>query len=134
MEQYLCIAATFLADRYHGREWPPCPARLFQALLAGARTGVYRQHWHKVEPALRFLECQPAPEMVVRSSLTASSYSVAVPNNDSDKSGREWVAGREFDPGKLRTMKIISPHRFHARSDTGAHVYYVWPLFESLAL
>ena len=134
MEQYLCIAATFLADRYHGQEWPPCPARLFQALLAGACTGLYRQHWHRVEPALRNLECQPAPEMVARSPLTTSSYSIAVPNNDSDKAGREWAAGREFDPGKLRTMKTISPRRFHAANEIDAHVYYVWPLSESLSV
>src|SRR5437588_12921305 len=134
MEQYLCIAATFLADRYHGQEWPPCPARLFQALLAGACTGLYRQHWHRVEPALRNLECQPAPEMVARSPLTTSSYSIAVPNNDSDKAGREWAAGREFDPGKLRTMKTISPRRCHAANELDAHVYYVWPLSESLSV
>jgi CRISPR-associated protein Csb2 len=133
MEQYLCIAATFLTDHYHGREWPPDPARLFQALIAGAHTGAYRQHWPQVEPVLRTLECQPAPEMVARSPLVASSYSIAVPNNDSDKAGREWVAGREFDPGKLRTMKTVSPRGFHATSEAGAHVYYVWPLSESLS-
>jgi CRISPR-associated protein Csb2 len=131
MEQYLCIAVTFLADHYHGREWPPGPARLFQALLAGANTGIYRQYWPQVEPVLRILERLPAPEMVARNSGVSSSYSIAVPNNDSDKVGREWSAGREFDAGKLRTMKAISPRRFQADGKANAHVYYLWPVSNS---
>src|SRR5947209_11013455 len=134
MEQYLCIATTFLGDHYHGREWPPSPARLFQALLAGARTGTYRQHWDEVEPVLKVLERQPAPEMIARTPGNTGSYSIAVPNNDSDKAGREWAAGREFDPGRLRTMKTVTPRRFHASPESGAHVYYVWPLSESLSV
>ncbi len=40
MIRYLCISATFLDGRFHGRrdggesEWPPSPLRLFQALVA----------------------------------------------------------------------------------------------------
>lgn len=132
MEQYLCIATTFLAESYHGQEWPPCPARLFQALLAGAKTGVYQQHWEDVEPALKALECQPAPEMVVCNAASGTSYSIAVPNNDSDKAGREWAALREYDSGRLRTMKTVSACRLSARPETGAHVYYMWRISDSL--
>lgn len=132
MEQYLCIATTFLSESYHGQEWPPCPARLFQALLAGAKTGAYRQQWEDVEPAMKALECQPAPEMVASNAVWGASYSIAVPNNDSDKAGREWAAGREYDSSRLRTIKSISPRRLHAASGVGAHVYYVWPISESL--
>ena len=134
MEQYLCIAATFLAHQYHGQEWPPSPARLFQALLAGARTGIYRQHWDRVEPVLRMLECQQPPEIVVCGTLVKPSYNIAVPNNDSDKAGREWAAGRDFDPGKLRTMKTISSRAFHGTADTDAHVYYLWPSTGALSI
>lgn len=133
MEQYLCIATTFLSDSYHGKEWPPCPARLFQALLAGVSTGVYRRHWKEVEPAFRALERQPAPEMVACRYFPGSAYSIAVPNNDSDKAGREWAAGRDYDPSRLRTIKTVAPRRFHANSEAAAHVYYLWPLSDSLA-
>ncbi|MGB6134687.1 MAG: type I-U CRISPR-associated protein Csb2 [Acidobacteriaceae bacterium] len=126
MEQYICIAATFLVGRYHGVEWPPSPARLFQALLAGARTGSYRQQWSAAESALRLLEALPAPEIVVRDFETRTSYRIAVPNNDSDKAGREWSAGRPFDLATTRTMKSVIPREVQDRTKSGPHVYYLW--------
>lgn len=128
MEQYLCIVATFPAGRYHGSEWPPSPARLFQALLAGARTGSYRQHWNVVEPALRLLENLPAPEMLASDVRRGHPYRIAVPNNDSDKAGREWSAGRSFDPGSIRAMKTIEPLELLRMAESGPHVCYVWNL------
>lgn len=127
MEQYLCIAATFLGGRYHGRGgWPPSPARLFQALLAGARTGSYRRYWSVAEPALRFLEGLPPPEIVAQDFEMRSAHRISVPNNDTDKAGREWSAGRPFDLASIRTMKTVAAHE--ARSETKGlpHVYYLW--------
>lgn len=125
MDRYLCIAANFLADRYHGREWPPSPARLFQALLAGAQTGLYRQRWATVEPILRELERLPAPEVVASACRQLPSYRISVPNNDSDKAAKEWSAGRSFDAAKLRTLKTISPREL-AHDFGSPHVYYLW--------
>lgn len=130
MGQYLCISATFLANRYHGREWPPSPTRLFQALLAGVRTGSYRQHWTAVEPALRLLEKLPAPEILASSVQPGWSYRIAVPNNDSDKAGREWSAGRSFDPGSIRTMKTVAAREFPRTPEGGPHIHYIWKLSE----
>ncbi|MER3462825.1 MAG: type I-U CRISPR-associated protein Cas5/Cas6, partial [Armatimonadota bacterium] len=45
MTRHLCISVTPLDDLFHGKgdddepEWPPSPMRLFQALVAGSRTG-----------------------------------------------------------------------------------------------
>ncbi len=125
MDGYICITATFLADRYHGREWPPSPARLFQALLAGAQTGAYRQQWTTVEPALRQLERLPAPEVVASDFRNLPPYQISVPNNDSDKAAREWSAGRAFDAAALRTLKTIAPREL-AWHDGSPHVYYFW--------
>ena len=37
MERALLVAIRFHEGRYHGAGgWPPAPARLFQALMAGA--------------------------------------------------------------------------------------------------
>ena len=125
MDRYLCITATFLADCYHGREWPPSPARLFQALLAGAQTGSYREQWAVVEPVLRELERLPAPEVVASDFRNLPSYRISVPNNDSDKAAREWHAGRPFDVAALRTLKTISPRGLVPHS-SAPHVYYLW--------
>jgi CRISPR-associated protein Csb2 len=125
MDQYLCIATTFLSGRYHGKEWPPSPARLFQALVAGARTGSYRGHWSTVEPVLEALERLPAPEVLASASRNLPRYRIAVPNNDSDKAGREWSAGRPFDPAVLRTLKTVCPREL-SNSSGKPHLYYLW--------
>ena len=36
---HLDIHVTFTAGHFHGFEWPPAPARLFQALVAGTHRG-----------------------------------------------------------------------------------------------
>jgi CRISPR-associated protein Csb2 len=133
MNQYLCIATTFLADRYHGKEWPPSPARLFQALLAGARTGSYREHWQTMKPVLEALERLPAPEVLASSFRQLQLYRIAVPNNDSDKAAREWSAGRSFDAASLRTLKTVSP-RESSYSSGKPHVFYLWKMDDAKLL
>lgn len=130
MSQHLCIAATFLAGRYHGKEWPPSPARLFQALVAGAKTGIYREHWSEVEGVLRTLEQLPAPEIVAREAECLHSYRISVPNNDADRAAREWAAGRQFEAAGLRTMKDVRPREIAGFHDSEPHLYYFWKLPE----
>jgi CRISPR-associated protein Csb2 len=57
----LSISITFLNGRYHGQEWPPSAARLFQALVAGVMTCGDGRYMADVEPALRWLERQRPP-------------------------------------------------------------------------
>lgn len=128
MSQHLCIATTFLVGRYHGREWPPSPARLFQSLVAGAKTGVYRQQWSTVEPVLRALEQLPPPEIVARNADRLNGYRISVPNNDTDRAAKEWAAGREFDAAGLRTMKDVRPREIGGSDSGKPHVYYFWRL------
>ena len=125
MAAAVCISATFLTGRYHGEEWPPSPARLLQALVAGVKTGGYRALWPRVETGLRWLEQQPAPAILARPATRTSMYRLAVPNNDFDFVARDWAAGRAGDPSKLRTMKDVVPRAV----DGGVpHVRYVWSL------
>lgn len=121
----VCISATFLTGRYHGEEWPPSPARLMQALVAGVKTGGYRALWPRVEAGLRWIEQRPAPVILARPAGQTTSYRLAVPNNDFDSVAQDWAAGRPADPAKLRTMKDVAP-----RAVDGAqpHVRYVWSL------
>ena len=110
MDQYLSHHNNFSDHCYHGKGMvSPAPARLFQALLAGARPVAYRQHWSSVEPVLQALERLAAPEVLASSFRQLPSYRIAVPNNDSDKAAREWKAGRAFNDADLRTLKTISP-------------------------
>lgn len=76
------IAITFLKGHYHGAEYPPAPARLFQALA----NGLYdRRNISAKESVLSWLEQLPAPE--IQASLAHHEYSPLVnfmPDNDDD--------------------------------------------------
>jgi CRISPR-associated protein Csb2 len=124
----LCISATFLNESYHGKEWPPSPARLFQAMLAGLMTGHYRALRPAAEPALRWLERQPPPEIFACERRAGRAYRLAVPNNDMDVVARAWAAGREADPTRLKTMKDVSPHLLNEAETP--QVKYVWQVGE----
>jgi CRISPR-associated protein Csb2 len=125
MSEWLSIAVTFPNGRYHGLEWPPSPARLFQALLAGAMTGRYREKWEEARPILEWLERQPAPVIVAGVAHRAEAYRLAVPNNDLDVAGRQWQKGKPYDASLLRTLKTVRPHEM--RGEEGApHVRYLW--------
>src|SRR5258707_6247545 len=124
MSDWLSIAVTFPTGRYHGREWPPSPARLFQALLAGVMTGRYREQWEVARPVLEWLERQPAPVIVAGEAPATKKYRLAVPNNDMDIAGREWHKGRPFDVASLRTLKTVTPREIE--NDGGPDVRYLW--------
>ncbi len=127
MPRALSISATFLTGQYHGAEWPPSPARLVQAMLAGVMTGGYRALRPEVEPVLQWIERQPAPQILARAASQRRGYRLAVPNNDMDAIAREWAGGRAANPAELRTMKDVSPREV---ADPPPHVRYVWPLDE----
>lgn len=133
MGQHLCIRVAFPANRYHGREWPPSPARLFQALVAGAASGYLRKAWPACEAALRALEQMPAPEILARRAELEPEYRLSVPNNDSDKAAREWAASRDYNAAALRTFKTIRPRRLTTDSEVIAHLLYLWPLDDAIS-
>jgi CRISPR-associated protein Csb2 len=45
MTRVLCLSASYVRGRYHGQEWPPSPAKLFQALMAGGLSGCRQLAW-----------------------------------------------------------------------------------------
>ena len=120
MPQYLCISTHFLTGRYHGKEWPPSPARLIKALIAGVMTGGYRQYWSQAESVLRWLEIQPPPEIIAPQASYWSPYRLSVLNNDSDAAARS-----QKRPGTFRTLKTVQP-----RSISPPRVHYLWRLLE----
>jgi len=80
---YLSIVIRFLDDRFHGAEWPPAPSRLFQALLAGAKTGAAGLRWGpSQQQAMQWLESLPAaPSIYACPTRFAQPYQTFVPNN-----------------------------------------------------
>lgn len=123
MARYLCLSATMLTAKYHPEDWPPAPARAFQALLAGVMTGGYRQFRPACEAALQWLEQQPPPEIYARKAHRGVPYRLAVPNNDFDAVARKWREGVWSDPARIRTLKDVRPNFL---PDDGPHVHYVW--------
>jgi CRISPR-associated protein Csb2 len=121
----LCISVTFLTGRYHGEEWPPSPARLFQALVAGMMTCGYQEFESIIEPALRWLEEQPSPRIRSCATEQLGAYRIAVPNNDMDVVAWEWQQGRHKDVAVLKTMKQVTPWHL---PEAGPHVQYIWAI------
>lgn len=123
MNHQLCISVTFLDPFFHGKgddepEWPPSPLRLFQALLAGTRTGCRGTEWSPAkEEAFRWLEAREPPLIIAPTALLTSGCTLFVPNNDSDK---------EFDRQERLTSKVARPFRLR----DGDTVDYLWPIDE----
>jgi CRISPR-associated protein Csb2 len=123
MTQYLCISVTFLDPLFHGKgdeepEWPPSPMRLFQALVAGARTGCRGNEWSQPKTnAFRWLESQKHPTIMAPAARPTSGHTFFVPDNVSD---------RAFDRENRLISKVARPHRLL----DGDTVCYLWPINE----
>ncbi len=102
-------------------EWPPSPARVFQALVAGVARGVSIPD-HVVR-SLEWLE-QLAPPMIgTPRSRPGARASLWVPNNDLDAKGG--------DPAKLaelRTAKVVFPRLIEGDEP----LMYVWSWTEDV--
>jgi CRISPR-associated protein Csb2 len=114
------VLRIWLHDRFHGMafgapEWPPAPARVFQALVAGCARG--RRIPDEAARAFRWLEALPPPRIGTPPSRLGSTQSLWVPNNDLDALGG--------DPSKvslLRTAKTLVPRLF----DGNVPLLFVW--------
>ncbi len=122
MNRYLCISITFLDPFFHGRlsadepEWPPSPYRLYQALLAGAKTGCHKREWGDAKrQAFRWLQDQKPPLILAPSIRRSLGYTLFVPNNDSDK-----ILNRQ----DRLTTKVVRPSRLMDE----APLSYLWKI------
>jgi len=93
MARNLVLHVT-LHDRFHGMafgapEWPPSPARVFQALVAGVARG--RRIAAADARALEWLEALAPPRIGAPRSRAGTPGALWVPNNDLD--------AKEGDPG-----------------------------------
>ena len=116
MSDALLITLRFHDGRYHGAEdWPPSPARLFQALVAGVARGA------ALEPddveALKWLESLDPPVIAAPTMRDGQRYQNFVPNNDLDA-----VGGDPGRIGEIRVDKLIRPRLF----DAAIPLLYCW--------
>lgn len=126
MTRHLLIAVHLHADgmgtaRYHGMhqgapEWPPAPARIFQALVAGVARG--HSLPDTVTAALRWLEGLPPPVIAAPRHTVGQAVSLYVPNNDAD------ALADPSDVSSIRTAKQVQPSLFSATQP----LLYAWHL------
>ncbi len=123
MSEYLCISVTFLDPLFHGKgddapEWPPSPMRLFQALVAGARTGCRGNQWSEAKAeAFRWLERQRPPIIIAPKAQLTAGRIFFVPDNVGDAPG-------QFD----RENRLIGKAARPCHLVDGDTLYYLWPL------
>jgi CRISPR-associated protein Csb2 len=119
MGQHLVLTVN-LHDRFHGMveggsEWPPAPARVFQALVAGAARG--RSLPQDKLAAFEWLESLPPPVISAPRAQLGTRVVLFVPNNDADS------LSDPTDVGAIRTKKVVQP-----RIPTLGPLVYAWPI------
>ena len=117
----LLISVRLHDGRYHGvPEWPPSPARLFQALVAGAAQSETLTDDDK--HAFAWLETLTAPVIAAPVMRHGQDFKSYVPNNDLDA-----VGGDPKRIGEMRAPKFIRPILFDAKEP----LLYVWTFDEA---
>lgn len=116
MTRALLISVRFHDGRYHGTgDWPPSPARLFQALVAAAAKPAFEQ---TSCDALKWLEKLDAPVIAAPTKREGQHVSLFVPNNDLDAKGGDIRRVAEI----RSATKHIQPRLF----DASVPLLYFW--------
>lgn len=122
MQCFLVIAVRFYDGRYHGAgDWPPAPARLFQALVAGAARGATLANDDRL--ALSWLEQQDPPVIAAPAARVGQGFELYVPNNDLDAVGGDLCRIAEVR-GATKRMR---PKLF----DCSVPLLFAWPFVAS---
>lgn len=122
MERALLVTVRFHEGRYHGAGgWPPAPARLFQALVAGAAQG--GTVLDAARDSLDWLERLPPPTVTAPRGTPGQRYTGFVPNNDLDAALSGKNASDISDAvATVRVGKAIHPILF----DASDPLLYCW--------
>jgi CRISPR-associated protein Csb2 len=112
---YLVLDVQWHFLHYHGKEWPPHPSRVFQAVCphADCREG------SEEASILRWLERQPAPEIVAPLVEVGEEVITYVPNNDDHDGKLPWS-----ETSLHRVDKLLCNYNFHGEQDNW--VQYRW--------
>ncbi|KZC42034.1 UNVERIFIED_ORG: hypothetical protein RHOFW104R5_13600, partial [Rhodanobacter sp. FW104-R5] len=116
MTRALLISVRFHDNRYHGTgDWPPSPARLFQALVAAATLPGLDTDKRN---ALKWLEKLGAPTIAAPAAHSGQNVNLFVPNNDLDAKGGDVRRIAEI----RSATKHIRPRLF----DATVPLLYIW--------
>jgi len=124
MSSHFILTIHLYDQRYHGAdEWPPAPARVFQALVAGAAAGgsVPRS----AALVLKLLEDLPPPVIAAPRARRGQRVAVYVPSNDLDT-----VGGDPDRIGDVRVKKSVQPYLL----EDAPTFLYAWALPEQTNL
>jgi CRISPR-associated protein Csb2 len=117
----LLISVRLHEGRYHGSgEREPSPARLFQALIAGAARGGGLVP--EDQDVFRWLETLPAPVIALPAFTLGQEIKLYVPNNDLDALG-----GDPMRISEVRVEKRVRPRIFEAN----VPLLYAWVFDEA---
>ncbi|MCA9183984.1 MAG: type I-U CRISPR-associated protein Cas5/Cas6 [Planctomycetales bacterium] len=123
MSSTLSISVRLHEGWYHGSGGPPSPARLFQALVAGA--GISGPLACETVESLEWLEKQPPPIVASPHTTPQKRYVNYVPNNDLDAK-----QGDHRRLGDIRVKKEIAPLVF----DPTIPFLFAWKLEDEAAV
>lgn len=117
MTHALLLSIRFHDGRYHGTgDWPPSPARLFQALVAAVAKPVLDD---ASRDALAWLETLAPPTIAAPAAIQGQpNFKLFVPNNDLDAKGGDIRRVAEI----RSATKHIRPRLF----DASMPLLYVW--------
>lgn len=117
---WLCLQIDLLEPRFHGTpEWPPSPARAFQALVSAAGRG--RPLAPRDTAALEWLERLAPPLVGAPRAKRGKAANHYVPNNDIDAVGGV--------PSRVEKIRVSKPA--HVRIlDEGIPFFYLWEIEE----
>lgn len=111
------VEVTFFLNQYGGLrtnkapEWPPSPARLLQAMLAGAYYGHDSRAIELARTMVRYLEAQKPPDVYAAPVEAIGKFNHFVRN----------PTVKRFDGEEENRVKVCNPSRLSQKS-----VYYVW--------
>lgn len=118
----LRIAVEWHDGTYHGKEWPPSPFRVFQALIAGY--SVHRRGDSDCAAAMQHLETLPAPAITAPEAMPRKPVAASVPHNDGDLV-LEALARGAWEKARSRRVKGKTIRTRHSYGFTG-EVAYDW--------
>ena len=128
MQQALLVTVRLHEGRYHGTgDWPPAPARLFQAMMAGSANGANIPS--DIREAFDWLEGLPPPVIAAPQGTPGQPFTAFVPNNDLDA---ELPKGKTPNLDRavaaIRVGKQVRPMLFDAKSP----ILYCWSIENDL--
>jgi len=134
----ILISVRFHNGRYHGTaDWPPSPARLFQALVAAAANPGLDQASRE---SLAWLEDLNAPSVAAPAMQVGQHVALFVPNNDLDAKGGDIRRVAEIRGATKRirprlfdaNVPLLYAWQFDAREECAVHAGHLCTIAERL--